>query len=453
MRNEISDKAAIEFAVAFYDTLGAGKTVEEAFQFGRAAILMAFPDLPEHLIPVLKKRKVSEKQDCETGKLKTIKNDVPLFVPKDVRDSKKKLKKGIQLIFFATLLAIFAGLTYLFIDKSGSDFKKLYVTNLSLIDGGIQSTMTHEVLRKSIDDAILDGMKRSREFNNNGYHFKMPNTADNTEKLVLIIFDQALTRRDKINKIINEMMVPNKIDVIVSGLYKENAPDPLIIICPLVIIKDTKKIVSKNFKFLRSELFSKDPMSNKKSICNNTYDQIYRAVQKLLEQFVPGDLRIKSLPFMDIPASSSIADEEETELLHKVVLKAICEAKNKKRIIINTRHHSIDNTDENVNRLINILFDPNLKNREIITLIIKKMMVPNNVDVIVSGQYIDDLRNSSIIIRVSIFIRASRKIVSQNLQFQRSQLFCPNQLHKESILCDKAYEAIAQAVQELFTQL
>ena len=56
MKDEIDDKAAIEFAVGFYDALGAGRPVEEAFKFGRNAVLEKFPDLSEHLIPVLKKK-------------------------------------------------------------------------------------------------------------------------------------------------------------------------------------------------------------------------------------------------------------------------------------------------------------------------------------------------------------------------------------------------------------
>ena len=56
MRNEISDEAAIEFSVGFYDALGAGRSVAEAFKFGCNAILGMFPDLPEHLNPILKKR-------------------------------------------------------------------------------------------------------------------------------------------------------------------------------------------------------------------------------------------------------------------------------------------------------------------------------------------------------------------------------------------------------------
>jgi hypothetical protein len=54
MKKEIKDKAAIEFAVGFYDALGAGRTVEDAFEFGRNAIRLY--NLPDHLVPVLKKK-------------------------------------------------------------------------------------------------------------------------------------------------------------------------------------------------------------------------------------------------------------------------------------------------------------------------------------------------------------------------------------------------------------
>jgi len=53
MSRGIKDEAAIEFVVGFYDALGAGKDIEEAFEFGRNAIQLY--DMPDHLIPVLKK--------------------------------------------------------------------------------------------------------------------------------------------------------------------------------------------------------------------------------------------------------------------------------------------------------------------------------------------------------------------------------------------------------------
>jgi small subunit ribosomal protein S1 len=52
MSQDIEDRAAVEFAVGFYDALGAGCSIETAYEFGCNAIQMA--GIPEHLTPVLK---------------------------------------------------------------------------------------------------------------------------------------------------------------------------------------------------------------------------------------------------------------------------------------------------------------------------------------------------------------------------------------------------------------
>jgi hypothetical protein len=54
MNQAIGDKAAIAFAVGFYDALGAGRDVEFAFKLGCAAIRME--SIAEHLTPVLIKK-------------------------------------------------------------------------------------------------------------------------------------------------------------------------------------------------------------------------------------------------------------------------------------------------------------------------------------------------------------------------------------------------------------
>jgi WD40 repeat protein len=54
MNKAIGDSAAIEFAAAFYDALGAGESVDFAFALGCNAIQMA--RIPEHLTPELLKR-------------------------------------------------------------------------------------------------------------------------------------------------------------------------------------------------------------------------------------------------------------------------------------------------------------------------------------------------------------------------------------------------------------
>ncbi len=55
MKQAIGDKAAIEFAVGFYNALGAGRPVEFAHRYGSAAIRLA--GIPEQLTPILKKKR------------------------------------------------------------------------------------------------------------------------------------------------------------------------------------------------------------------------------------------------------------------------------------------------------------------------------------------------------------------------------------------------------------
>lgn len=59
MSSGIGDTAAIEFAIAFYDALGAGKSIEFAYKLARNAIQWA--SIPEHLTPVLNSRQTNSR--------------------------------------------------------------------------------------------------------------------------------------------------------------------------------------------------------------------------------------------------------------------------------------------------------------------------------------------------------------------------------------------------------
>lgn len=53
MNRAIGDKAALSFSVGFYQALGAGRTVEDAYRFG--CVQIRLQSIPEHLTPVLLK--------------------------------------------------------------------------------------------------------------------------------------------------------------------------------------------------------------------------------------------------------------------------------------------------------------------------------------------------------------------------------------------------------------
>jgi GTPase SAR1 family protein len=54
MKQAVGDQAAIKFTTGFYDAIGAGRTIEDAFEFGKNAI--GLESLPGELIPVIKKK-------------------------------------------------------------------------------------------------------------------------------------------------------------------------------------------------------------------------------------------------------------------------------------------------------------------------------------------------------------------------------------------------------------
>ncbi len=51
MNQSVGDKAAIAFAIGFYQALGAGRTVDEAYKLG--CVQIRLQNIPEHLTPVL----------------------------------------------------------------------------------------------------------------------------------------------------------------------------------------------------------------------------------------------------------------------------------------------------------------------------------------------------------------------------------------------------------------
>lgn len=167
--------------------------------------------------------------------------------------------------------------------------QKLYITHLSFMDAKTQSTMASTELAEMINEAVIKGMSAAQKTNNklaiNETGHIIPNTDGNVNKLVNITFDPNMTKIEKINKIIGELMSPSSVDVIVTGQYIDDARNPLISVRPLVIVKNNQKIVTKNLQFTKEELMCEDPNSpGRKALCPGAHDQIAQAVQELLEQ-------------------------------------------------------------------------------------------------------------------------------------------------------------------------
>ncbi|RKZ39339.1 MAG: hypothetical protein DRQ41_10700, partial [Gammaproteobacteria bacterium] len=80
-----------------------------------------------------------------------------------------------------------------------------------------------------------------------------------------------------------------------------------------------------------------------------------------------------------------------------------------------------------------------------------EMMVPAQVDVIVTGQFVDD--QEKIKVKPFIIIKKSQKIVAKSLIFLKNEYICADPVNpKKRALCSNTYEEIAQTVKELLLE-
>ena len=382
-----------------------------------------------------------------------------------VTKNKTPKKKGIfkRFLSFMLLMVLIAS-TFLVIKIFERTSGKLYVTNLSFMDGGAFMPLADIRLKNSIDDAVLKGMKRAKQPPINHFSFKISDAYEHREKLKNIIFDPNLTNGEKIKRIVKDIMAQLDVDAIVSVLYIHH--ESLITIRPLIIVRDVEKIATKNLQFSKPGLFCQDPIKKEKILCDEADQEISRAVQELIQHFNLENMYIKTFPFLDVKSSSSgqeriysfMKDKEEEELINKSLLHGIYEVQGitnpNQELAINAPCHLIRNSESDVNVLVNIFFSRNLSETDKINKIIDKIMAPYNVDIIVCGEYIDNSENSWITVRPIIIVKELKKISFKTIQLERKEIVNVNINTVDSnVLSKVAYGLIVQAVQELLERL
>jgi len=164
---------------------------------------------------------------------------------------------------------------------------------------------------------------------------------------------------------------------------------------------------------------------------------------------------ITQLSFMDTDTKSIMVQTEEAKLINEAVLDGIKRAqKNNPYIKLNASGHALKNTDANVNNLISIISDRNKTPEERRNTIFSDMMAPNQLDVIVTGQYTDRGDPDDIVLKPFIIVKKEEKIVTKSLKFDRQQYICSDPIDKyRKVLCASTHEEIAKAVKELLEAL
>ena len=173
-------------------------------------------------------------------------------------------------------------------DKFGAkQGAKIYISNLSFMDAESKSVMVAgdaELINTAVEDGMKSLAAQDNKYVVNQQGYSLPNTDAHAQKLSQIFWDVNMDRTAKVNKIIAELMEPNKIDGLVSGQFHQK-PDGSINLRPFVISRASKNFVTESRSFKAQELNCKDPQNqNKKVICKTAHEDIRDTVIRLLKQ-------------------------------------------------------------------------------------------------------------------------------------------------------------------------
>jgi len=193
--------------------------------------------------------------------------------------------------------------------------------------------------------------------------------------------------------------------------------------------------------------------------CQGIADHLMKNIQDLIQQKVatppPGQqyVYVSQLSFIDALTKTTIGATEESELINDAVKAGIEKAvTSNSQLKYNEQGHEIANTDGNINKLIELIFDPNKTPKQRVSDIINQMLNPNNVDVVVTGNYVD--QGDTVTLKPMTVVRTSQKVVAKTLNFNKQDYMCSDPANtSKKALCKNAYENIAKAVKELLEAL
>jgi len=155
---------------------------------------------------------------------------------------------------------------------------------------------------------------------------------------------------------------------------------------------------------------------------------------------------VSQLSFVEVKTRQIVGNSKEVRLINKAVQQGIRQAERANpNLKFNVYGHTIRNTAANVNSLIDNFYNIDRTPEENMNAVIRYVMNPADVDVIITGQYID--KNTTILLRPLLISKPDRKTVAKMLTFSKSEYICGD------ALCVNAYEGIAKAVKDLLDSL
>ncbi|RKZ73875.1 MAG: hypothetical protein DRQ57_12985 [Gammaproteobacteria bacterium] len=158
-------------------------------------------------------------------------------------------------------------------------------------------------------------------------------------------------------------------------------------------------------------------------------------------------LFITHLSFMDASAGMPLESSISNPINQAVIAGIQLAQQDMPYLKLNESGHKIDNSDEKVNEFVNLFLDFNLTKSKKIEAIVQKMMIPNRVDVILTGQYLEKV-GDAIHVRPFILFKNNRRMTTTNFIFQKKDFICSN-----NALCQGVHTQLRDAVRELLGNL
>jgi hypothetical protein len=159
-----------------------------------------------------------------------------------------------------------------------------FTSNLSYMDAETKSVMAAgdaEILNQVVEAGIQKLTATNSKFIFNVPGHTLVNNDTNARKLSDIFWDANMSKTEKVDKIINEMMTPSGIDLLIAGQYQQKA-DGSIILRPFVISRLSKNTATESKTFTQSEFACTDPKNRRKTICAKAAEDIKDIVIRLL---------------------------------------------------------------------------------------------------------------------------------------------------------------------------
>ena len=169
--------------------------------------------------------------------------------------------------------------------SSGSGGGKVYIANRSFMDTETKSVLNlgdAEPLNEAVQAGMTALAAADPKFVVNDPKKTIPNNDTNSKKLSDIYWDANLTRQDKIDKIVNELMMPNEVDGLLFGQVTEKA-DTTYSVRPIGLSRSTKNMVTESLVFSKTEFKCKDPNGTKMVLCDKARENIKDAVMRVMK--------------------------------------------------------------------------------------------------------------------------------------------------------------------------